>query len=93
MDAGRPIALFFDAIRKDPRIGLSHIGLFAVLVGYWQQLGCPEAISAYAHEIMPLAKVSGTTYHRCLRDLADFGYILYEPSFKRNKPSTVRLRS
>ena len=92
MEACRPIGLFFDGIRKDPRVGLNHIGLFAILVGYWQELGCPEQISAYAHEIMPLAKVSSTTYHRCIRDLDDFGYIIYLPSFKRNVRSVIQLK-
>lgn len=92
MNAGKPIALFFDAIKKDPRIGLSHIGLFAVLVGYWQQLGYPEWISVYSHELLPLAKVSSTTFHRCIRDLCDFGYIDYRPSFKRNERSKIFLK-
>ncbi|MFB9843956.1 hypothetical protein [Mucilaginibacter ginsenosidivorans] len=91
MDSGRALSVFFHAIRRDPRIGLNHIGLFAILAAHWQDLGCPEFIHAFAHELMPLAKVSSTTYHRCIRDLHDFGYIVYEPTYKRNERSRISL--
>jgi len=50
-------------------------------------------MQAYAHEIMPLAKIlASTTYHRCIRDLHELGYIFYEPSYKRNQPSKIYLK-
>jgi hypothetical protein len=92
MEMCRPLAVFFDAIRSDPRICITHIGLFATLVQYWQAHDGVLPLRAYAHEIMPLAKISAsTTYHRCIRDLHDFGYIDYRPSFKRNERSAVFL--
>jgi hypothetical protein len=89
----KPIAGFFEAIVRDARIGITHIGIYAALVQYWQAKGFPNPIRAYAHEIMPLAKISAsTTYHKCIRDLHDFGYILYEPSYKRNERSSIYLK-
>ncbi|MFD0765398.1 hypothetical protein ACFQZI_11090 [Mucilaginibacter lutimaris] len=93
MDHASPLSVFFDAVRKDPRICVTHIGLFATLVAYWQANGYPSPIYAYAREIMPMAKIlANTTYHRCIRDLHDFGYILYEPSYKRNERSKIFLK-
>jgi len=89
----RPIAGFFKAIERDARICVTHIGVYAALVQYWQTNGFPCPMRAYAHEIMPLAKISAsTTYHRCIRDLHDFGYILYKPSYKRNERSRIYLK-
>ena len=90
MEICRPLSVFFDAVKNDPRIGITHIGLFATLLEYWQSQGFPRPLCAYAHEIMPMAKIlASTTYHRCIRDLHDFGYIIYEPSYKRNQRSRI----
>ena len=92
MKAISPLAIFFEGIRKDHRISITHIGLFAVLLEYWQQHEFCNPIEAYSYEIMPLAKISAsTTYHKCLRDLHNYGYLRYEPSFKRNRRSRIFL--
>ena len=94
MESCKPLEIFFEAISKDARIYSTHIGLFAAILHYWQLNGFPKPVRAYAHEIMPLAKISAsTTYHRCIRDLHDFGYILYEPSYKRNQRSNIYLKT
>lgn len=94
MEACAPLAEFFTGIKNDPRICITHIGVFAALVQYWQTSGFASPVRAYAHEMMPLAKISAsTTYHRCIRDLHDFGYIIYEPSFKRNQRSSIYLKT
>ncbi|WP_426672114.1 hypothetical protein ACPPVU_12870 [Mucilaginibacter sp. McL0603] len=93
MEAFRPIAGFFEAIRNDGRICITHIGIYAALVQYWQENDFAHPMEAYSYEIMRLAKISAsTTYHKCVRDLHDFGYLRYEPSFKRNQRSRIYLR-
>lgn len=92
MEQVSPLAIFFEGIRKDYRISITHIGLFAVLVEYWQEHGFSNPIEAYSYEIMPLAKISSsTTYHKCLRDLHHYGYLRYEPSYKRYRRSRIFL--
>ena len=87
-----PLAVFFKGIDRDNRISITHIGLFAVLLQYWQQHECHNPIEAFSYEIMPLAKISSsTTYHKCLRDLHHYGYLRYEPSFKRYRRSRIFL--
>ena len=42
--------------------------------------------------VMEVAKISGlATYHKCIKDLAEFGYIVYEPSFNPATKSRVYL--
>ncbi|RKR82065.1 hypothetical protein BDD43_2232 [Mucilaginibacter gracilis] len=94
MERCQPLSVFFEAIGRDARICITHIGIYAALVQYWQASGFQNPLRAYAHELMPLAKISAsTTYHRCIRDLHDFGYILYEPSYKRNVRSAIYLKT
>jgi hypothetical protein len=92
MEGIKPLADFFKAIEKDGRISVTHIGIYAALLQYWQAHGCENPLCAYSYEVMQVAKLStSTTYHKFLKDLHAFGYILYEPSFKRNQRSKVYL--
>lgn len=73
---------FYSAIREDHRIGISHISLYMALFQFYNlnQFRNPVGITRAA--VMEVAKISGlATYHRCIKDLADFGYIQYKPSF------------
>lgn len=81
---------FFQAIAADPRISITHIGLFASLLRYWNLQECAGPVQAYSYQVMELAKISAAnTYHKCIRDLHNFGYIRYEPSFKKNHKSKI----
>jgi hypothetical protein len=89
----KPLSDFFAAIEKDARISITHIGIYAALLQYWYKSGCQNPLCAYSYEIMQIAKVSAqATYHKTVKQLDEFGYIRYEPSFKRNQPSKVYLR-
>jgi hypothetical protein len=42
--------------------------------------------------VMEVAKISGlATYHKCIKDLHDYGYIQYEPSYNPAVSSQVYL--
>jgi hypothetical protein len=88
----KPLSVFFEAINKDGRISIGHIGLYAVLLHCWQAQGFQNPVMAFSHEMMALARMSSrATYFKCLNDLNDFGYIRYERSFKRNVRSRINL--
>lgn len=85
---------FFGAIANDPRINTTHISLFMALLQYWKEHHCEHPVYVFSHTIMRMAKIlSSATYHRSIRELNDYGYIKYEPSFKRNKGSKVYIDS
>jgi hypothetical protein len=90
MELFSPLAGFFAAIQKDARISITHIGVYAAILQCWQKEGCPKPLLVYSYELMKVAKISSkTTYHRYVRDLHDFGYISYEPSFKSRVRSKI----
>jgi hypothetical protein len=92
MEPIKPLSDFFNAIEKDARISITHIGIYAALLQYWQQNECANPLRAFSYEIMRIAKVSAqATYHKSIKDLHSFGYVRYEPSFKRNSRSKVYL--
>ena len=87
MDTSKTLSDFFLAIGADPRISTTHISMFAALLQYTSSRHTGMLNS---DELMRLAKISsGKTYYKVLRQLAEFGYIRYVPSFHRNRPSQV----
>lgn len=90
MDGLDQLSDFFEAIETDGRISITHIGIYAALLQYRMQAGFINPIQVFSREIMSIAKLSSAiTYHKCLRDLNDYGYIKYEPSFNRMKGSRI----
>jgi hypothetical protein len=84
---------FFGAIQSDARISITHIGIYAALLQYRIENGWANPVQAFSHEIMNLAKLSSAiTYHKCVRQLSEYGYIRYEPSFNRKKGSKIYFR-
>jgi len=90
MESVKPLSDFFDAIAGDPRISITHIGIYAALLQYWSHHSFENPIQVFSHEIMTIAKISSAnTYHRCVKTLSEYGYIRYEPSFNKLKGSKI----
>lgn len=86
----KSFSFFFSAVDKDYRISSTHLGIFSALLRYSILQGFANPIRAFSYQIMPLAKISASrTYHKHIRELSQYGYIKYEPSFKNNKPSCI----
>ena len=83
---------FFHAIAGDPRISITHIGVYAALIEYWQEHNFEDPMYAFSYDIMELAKISASgTFHKTIRDLDAYGYLKYIPSYNRKKGSRIYL--
>ena len=81
---------FMDAVKDDPRIAVTHIGLYAALLTLWHKREHP--LSIFSHEVMPYCKLFGpATFHRNIRQLAEYGYIKYIASHNHVLGSLVYL--
>ena len=90
MESLKLLSAFFESIKNDFRIGSTHIAVFAALVQFWMQKGMINPLQAYSIEIQKIAKiVSPKTYHKCMRELVEYGYVIYLPSKNKNKRSSV----
>lgn len=85
------LADFFNAIKHDGRISVTHIGVYAVLIQFWKDNGCKSPFSAFCHQVMDVAKISHVTYRKCINELSDYGYLKYVRSCKRTKASEIHL--
>lgn len=83
---------FFSAISGDARISTSHISIYCALLQLFHMQGDVNPVYAASKEVMQMAKISGlATYHRCIRDLHDFGYLHYHPSYNHRKKNRMYL--
>lgn len=90
METNNPLSAFFEAIEKDFRISTTHIAIYVALLQYRIDKGCINPIQVFRQEITSIAKVSSPhTYHKCVRELSEYGYIKYEPSFRKTKGSKI----
>ena len=84
---------FFSAIKDDARIGPVHISLFMAIMQQWAKNDGKNPFSVFSRELMQLAKISGVaTYHRSIRELHDYGYIKYEPSYNHFYGSLIYVK-
>lgn len=81
---------FFNDVSKDHRISPTHISLYLAIFISWTVNGCQNPLSLQRAELMRAAKInSRDTYYGCLKDLDEFGYVRYSPSFRCSVPSQV----
>jgi hypothetical protein len=84
------LSSFFVSIRSDNRISTSHISLYMALFECWNQNDFQNPVFIRRQQVMESAKISGlATYHRCMRELHEYGYINYFPSYNPAICSTV----
>lgn len=82
----------FVLFARDGRLNASHISLYMALFHLWNLYYFQESFSINRHELMQLSKIgSKSTYHRVLKQLHSWGYILYFPSHNPLKGSRVSL--
>lgn len=88
----RHLTGFYEKIHEDNRLNPTHISLYLALFQFWNLNHFQNPISISRHEMMKLSKIAAYgTYHKCIKDLQDFGYIEYLPSFNPYKGSLVNL--
>lgn len=72
---------FFETIAEDPRIGSGHIVVYLALLSLWQTRGCPSTFEVATYEVLRFTGIrKRDTYLQRIKELADFGYIVYRPA-------------
>jgi hypothetical protein len=83
---------FFDRVMKDERLNPTHISLYVSLFQFWNVQRFNNPISISRNEVMLVSKICAkATYHKCMKDLHNFGYLRYDPSFNPFRGSLVHL--
>lgn len=82
----------FQQFSLDSRLNPTHISLYMALFQFWNINRFPEVFHINREEIMCLSKIGGTaTYHKCLKNLNDWKYLCYLPSYNPYKGSRIKM--
>lgn len=88
----RHLAGFFDRVAADERLNPTHISMYVSLFQFWNASRFKNPISISRGELMRVSKISAkATYHKCMKELNDFGYLKYKPSYNPFRGSLVYL--
>lgn len=83
---------FFQKVAADNRLNPTHVSLYMAVFQFWNSERFQNPVSISRQELMRISKISAkATYHKCIKDLHNFGYIQYMPSYNPFKGSLVYL--
>ena len=82
----------FTQFSKDSRLNPTHISLYVALFQLWNTNRFVEVFFVNREEVMQYSKIgSKSTYHRCIKELSHWNYIVYYPSHNPFKGSKIKM--
>ena len=88
----KQLAGFFDRVVDDEKLNPTHVSMYVALFQFWNACHFRNPISISRNELMKVSKISSkATYHKCMKELHNFGYLKYMPSYNPYKGSLVYL--
>lgn len=90
----RHLNAVFVQFSKDNRLNPTHISLYMALFQLWNNNRFKEVFYVNREEVMQLSKIgSKSTYHRCVKELNHWKYIVYFPSHNPYKGSKIKMNN
>lgn len=86
------LSSYFSLVASDHTLNPTHISLYIAIFQFWNLNRFQNPISITRDEVMRISKIgSKATYHKCMRELHNKGYVIYEPSYNPFRGSMVHL--
>ena len=77
---------------KDSRLNPTHISLYMAFFQLWNHNRFPDTFFVNREDVMRISKIgSKSTYHRCVKELNHYNFILYYPSHNPFKGSKIKM--
>ena len=92
MKQSKNIISFFERVVEDDRLYPSHISMYVSLFQLWSLNHFQNSFRICREEVMKLSKIKSiATYHKCIRELNQAGFIIYLPSYDSSKGSLIEI--
>lgn len=92
MKQSNKIIDFFGNVINDHRMIPSHISLYVSLFQLWSRHEYQNPFRVSRKEVMKLGKIkSFATYHKCIKELHQAGFIIYSPSYHPYEGSSIEI--
>lgn len=94
MDKLQQLASYIKTVASDVRLKPVHISLYAALCSAWIENHYATTCHVSRKSLMASSRIRAKgTYHRAIKDLQRYGYILYYPKYHPREASSVCLLS
>ncbi len=92
MNYNKQLSGFYQRVAADNRLNPTQESLYKAIFQFWNAGRFQNPVSISRYELMRISKICAkATYHKCIKDLHNFGYINYQPSYNPFKGSLVYL--
>jgi hypothetical protein len=92
MDQYQQLTCHINRVVSDDRLRPVHISFFLALCNKWITNRFESVYHTSRSQLMRASHIrSKATYHKVLKDLEDFGYVQYHPSYHPIHGSSVRM--
>ena len=92
MNQTKNIIDFFEHIIKDDRLLPSHISMYISLFQLWSFNSFRNPFRISREDVMKVSKIKSlATYHKCIRELHQAGFIIYSPSYNSYRGSLIEM--
>ena len=92
MKRSNNIIRFFERVVEDDQLYPSHISMYVALFQLWSSNHFQNSFRISREEVMKLSKIKSiATYHKCIKELCDAGFIIYLPSYDSYKGSLIEI--
>jgi hypothetical protein len=83
----RHLQAFYYHVKRDNRLATTHVSLYMAIFQYWNYNRFQNPFRINRDDLMALSKIgSKNTYHRCIKELHQAGYIHYNPPLSKFQP-------
>lgn len=83
---------FFAKIQNDNKMNPTHVSMYMALFYFWNKARFSSEFFINRNEVMQMSRIgSKGTYHKCLRDLSEWKYIIYKPSHNPHIGSKIHM--
>lgn len=88
----RHLNAVFQQFSKDNKLNPTHISLYMALFQLWNINRFANEFYVNREEVMNFSKIgSKSTYHKCIKELSSWKYIIYYPSHNPFKGSKIKM--
>lgn len=92
MEQSKNIIDFFERFIRDDQMYPSHISLYVALFQLWSNNRFQNPFRICRKDAMQLSKIrSFATYHKCINEIHNAGFITYAPNFNSYQGSLVQI--
>ncbi len=86
------LSKLYSKIANDPNVSVWHMSIYTCLLNLWLESGFQKQVKVTRKLLMAKAHIKSTsTYHKCMNQLTELGYVKYIPTYDCYSGSKIEI--